>query len=286
MQLTRTYPQTAGELGAIIREVSQEAEAVIVQAGHFLLYFDEKTREVYPCIADEQGSQEDSEGALHNHGHFPLLSWKLGLGLLQQAQPLNKAALVLVNDWQYMPKPASRLDFYARHKELPLSYTSVLSQMPEPIKVLQPERDHVESGTAPFFGEMNLRNRYKKRLARMIKAGALPHDASTELNGEQVSCFLPIDGGSPTEIYCSAKSADCTAEVAELVTQLAERHPNLTFVNIYPSVCREFVAKGTMLAQRLFNARVASVVNVGVLSSQVFTENDLMQGAEVSVNRF
>lgn len=283
MHLERSHPSSIDDLLRLVEEASGCGPSIVAQAGHFLLYFDEQLNQAKPCIADPDFPQQND--TLENYGHFPLLTWSLGLEMLSQSRCFEKEVLLLVNDWQYLPQAVNRSEFYSNNPELPAVFRATLSEHAS-VRLLRPNTIGEESVTGPFFGEMHLRNRYKKRIARMIREQTLPPDVVLDSSGGHLTCSMPLSGGPPAEIYCSGKSADCTAEVAELLLQISASRPQAVFLNIYPIVCRDFVQKGTLLAKRLGVFNLARVINIGFPSSGVFTTESLVTGCEVAVHSF
>lgn len=284
MRIERYNPKSIEEIHHLVERAASGATTVVAQAGHFVLYWDDETQTVRPCIATP--GMPKCGSIVEKNGHFPLLTWKLGLSLLGMTPGETKEALVLVNDWQYLPKDANRKEFYEQNPDLPPSYISHVAIRDGLIHMFRPQLDSSEPVTGAFFGEMNLRNRYKKRIARMIRNKTLPADAILTPVGEHLSCSLTLNGGQLSEIYCTGKSADCTAEVAELLMQVFAVRPRSVFINVYPLVCREFVEKGTLLAARLDYCNISCVVNIGVPSFRVFEEDDLLKQCEVVVLHF
>lgn len=283
MKIDHHHPQSIEELLLLTDVATRAAKSIIVQAGHFLLYYDDNKHLVRACIAEP--TQPQCNEIIENFGHFPLLTWNLGINILKRSQCSMKGVILLVNDWQYLPKSVQRSEYYAQNPELPSGLKTCLMQHDD-IQLLRPEIDTDEAVTGCYFGEMHLRNRYKKRIAKLIREKTLPQDVLVSENGEHLTCAMSLSGGQPTEIYCSGKSADCTAEVAELLLQLSKSRPQSAFINLYPIVCREFVEKGTILAARLGNLNLSTVINAGFPSTRVSTMEDLVEGCELSIYRF
>jgi len=279
MIVRRTYPRSFAELLAGAQEAAGEARSVTIQAGHFLLYYDIVEDRLLPCISSELTSPRH-DLLRREAGAFPTLSWALGLRLLDALGAPAKQVMIVVNDWQYLPKVGvDRHRFYESFKRLPAGYTEELQNYAGRVTLLQPTRG---TGTAPFFGEMNLRNQYRKRVERMLESGGLPAEAIVEHHGDDVVCSLPDAVGRRHEVYCSNKTGDCAAEIAQMLLLARQATACDCFINLHPAVCREFVERGTELGEELLGNGIGNVLNVGLPTSDVRSEADLLSGCEVA----
>lgn len=286
MKLTRHFPQSYDTLRDLTIAAVGNAHSVVFQAGHFLLVYDEHSRAISACIHGAPSNTKHAALA-ENYGRFPILTWKLALRLLGELTVPSKHIMIVVNDWQYLPKEAKRSDFYLQQaSRLPAEYLDALNMHSPRISLLVPPPIKNGVSTAPFFGEMNLRNRYHRRVAKLVASGHLPPTAVVEETEAGVSCSLPDLSGRLQEIYCSGKTGDCTAEIAEMLREANKRTGAPCFVNLYPVVCRDFVELGTTRAVELFRAPLESVLNIGFPSAGVSSEDDLFAGCEASLHRF
>lgn len=285
MKLTHSFPQNYQALRDLTIASVGDAQSVVFQAGHFLLVYDEATRTILPCIHGHP-STETRPMLFESYGHFPLLTWKLALRLLSDLKVPSKNIMIVVNDWQYLPEGTERFDFYRRQAgRLPAEFAEELQAGAPSVSLLEPEIKGSVS-TAPFYGEMNLRNRYTRRVRDLVSSRRLPASAIIHESESGVSCKLPDLSGAHQEIYCSGKTGDCTAEIAEMLREANARTGATCFVNLYPLVCRSFVELGTSRAEELFQVPLRSVLNLGFPSSGVTDEGDLIQECEASLHLF
>jgi len=286
MKLTRHHPKGFEAISDLVQRAAGESKSVVFQAGHFLLVYDQSEESIYPCIYGESQAQGGAYFS-ENYGHFPVMTWRIALRLMQNLKAPSKHIMIVVNDWQYIPKSAGRFDFYKTYGgRLPAVYQEELTKYPERIRVLEPKPIKNGTSTAPFFGEMNLRNRYQRRVEKLIASGDLPASAVLERTPTHTSCSFPSLSGELQEIYCSGKTGDCSGEIAEMLRDAAERTGATTFVNLYPAVCRDFVELGTSHSVALFRANLDKVLNLGFPSSGVNSENQLLENCEASLHEF
>jgi hypothetical protein len=286
MKLTRHFPKNYDSLRDLTVAAVGDAQSVVFQAGHFLLIYDEQEARLYPCIYGEPSTQEIAP-FFDAYGHFPILTWQLALRLIAELGTPKKHLMIAVNDWQYVPKGVNRADFYAKHKVLPQTYTAKLASRSDTLDLLEPEPPVSNAvSTAPFYGEMNLRNRHKNHMAKLIAAGTLPPSAQVQETNGNVVCLLPDLSGTMQEAYCTGKSTDCTGEVAEMVYEAATRTGATAFVSLYPSVCRDFVELGSVRAAEVFKTNVVSILNLGFPSVGINSENCLIEECEASLLHF
>ena len=253
-----------------------------MQAGHFLLYYDSAKDEIVPCLKDEM--REDDDARAREYGQFPFLTWCFGLRALDALPQINKYVMIVINDWQFVPKHVNRSQFYERYWRLPKSYERELDRYEGRIKLLQPDPIKTGISTRPFFGEMNLRNFYRRNVDRLIKHGQLPPNASLRSEGKDVYCDFVDSAGNTREIYCSGYGGDCSAEIAQMLSFARKKTGCQTFINLYPGVCREFIQYGTSLAEDLFQAGFGTVLNVGFPSCNVNSEQDLLSECEATLH--
>jgi hypothetical protein len=282
MIYSRTYPRSLEELFDIVQEATRGAQSVVMQAGHFLLYYDVVEDRLLPCISDELTSPRH-ELLRREAGGFPLLTWQLGLELLDSLQAASRQIMVIVNDWQYLPKEIDRRRFYESFRHLPHSYDRALERYEGRLRLLEPLQS---TGTQPFFGEMNLRNQYRKAVERLISDGNLPDEATLEHGSEEIVCSLPDAVGRTWEIYCSSKTGDCAGEIAQMLSLTAQQTGCDCFINIYPAVCREFIERGTELGNDLFRNGIPNVINIGFPTNGLESRGDLLTSCEVAWHTF
>ncbi len=283
MIVDRQFPRSYSSLIEAIKRETAESEAVVVNAGHFLLYLDEQEGLV-PCIASEMASGRHDEIA-NELGQFPFLSWQLGCQIMTEISAQLTYLLVVVNDWQYVPAGADRQSFFKTFAHLPGSYVESARSV-RGAKLLTPKGPTDFTATRPFFSERTLRNQYGRHFKRLIKQGALPTDVELQRNESGTFCSLIDVLGSTSEVYCAEKVADCANEIAELIDSASRLVNCDCFINLYPAVCKEFVERGSELPTRLFGTKLARIINIAVPATSVFSEDDLISGAEVSVHKF
>ncbi len=278
----RHFPRNVNDLKAVIKDATVGATRIVAQAGHFLLYYDSVEDQVLPCISSELTSPRH-ELLRREVGEFPHLSWRTALEVLGGLPASEKAVMVVVNDWQYLPEGVDRNRFYGRYRRLPEQYQDTLiaqsgglAHLPSPPTF----------ATYPFFGEKLLRNRYHREVKRLMRSGALPADATIESGEDVTVCSLPDVLGRRLEIYCSSTTGDCAAEVSMMIREARDLSGCDTFIDFYPIVCKHFVERGTELADRLFGTGVETVLNIGLQARGVQSEADMLVGAEVCVHRF
>jgi len=286
MRLTRHFPKTLAALRDLTVDSVGNASSVVFQAGHFLLVYDEASGTLSPCLRGAPASATNPV-LFENYGNFPILTWKLALRLLSQVQATTKSLMIVVNDWQYLPKGVKRFDFYRRQEgRLPHEFESEMKLQAPSATLLEPLHKKDTISTAPFYGELTLRNRYASRVNRMISSEKLPESAVVTKGNAGVTCELPDATGALQEIYCSGKTGDCAGEIAEMLREANSRTGATAFVNLYPLVCRGYVELGTSRANELFKVPMKTVLNLGFPSSGIFDEDELIEGCEASLHRF
>lgn len=285
MRLTRSNPKDYESLRSLVHHATRGAQTVVMQAGHFLLYYDKERGNILPCL--EEALTEPSHAQIRmDYSRFPKLTWQLGLRLLASLSAPKKYVMIVVNDWQYLPSTANRADFYSQNKSLPTSYSEELSRYVGRIALFEPRKVTAGVSTAPFFGEMNLRNRYQRHVSKLITAGKLPQKAVLESRNNGVFCSLPDLAGVQREVYCSGKTGDCTGEIAEMLHEASARANATCFVNLYPLVCREFVELGSQFAVELLGATCTTVLNLGFQSTAVDDSIQLIETTEATLHQF
>lgn len=282
MIVSRYHPRTEQNLATLVEEATRGARSVVIQAGHFLLHYDAQLDRLLPCIAEEL-SEPRHDRFRHEAGEFPLLTWALGLELLASIPRVAKHVMTVVNDWQYVPKGIDRKRFYATYRRLPASYREMLDNVGGSVNLLTPP---INASTHPFFGEMNLRNQYKRTVERLIKSGTLPPNSEVRSHGADLVCNLRDWLGREQEVYCSNKTGDCAAEIAQMLRVARTKVGCDCFINFYPAVCQNLVEAGTELGEHLLRNGIPTVLNVGFPSSAVATRDDLLAGCECALHRF
>ena len=284
MTLKRYFPKDYESLRELVQKAAQEAEIVVMQAGHFLLYHDPGSGKILPCV-DEALIEPRHAEIKKDYAQFPILTWQLGLRLLAPLSAPVKQVMIVVNDWQYLSKTCNRADFYSGNKQLPKSYAEELDRYSKTIALFEPKKIKTGTSTAPFFGEMNLRNRYQKHVRKLIAANKLPPGAVLQAKDNDVYCSLPDLAGIQREVYCSGKTGDCAGEIAEMIHEASARARATCFINLYPLVCREFVELGSQLAVDLLGSTCKTVLNIGFQSTAVRDYNQLLQTSEATLHQ-
>ena len=283
MILARHYPDTFDGLIDLIRAQVSPSSSIVVQAGHFLVYYDHTEDQLLPCVASElRGPRQEVISS--DLGYFPLLSWEIGLALLAAIPTHNTHILVLVNDWQYLPKDVNRERFYKCYRELPRPYRDALAKAGQSISLVAPPRVRKGLHTGPFFSEQTLRNRYGKHVKEILARNTLPTDAVVEGSADTLTCSLVDVVGRREEIYCAGKTYHCTHEVAELLYETEQLTGCDVFVNLFPLVCKEYVEAGTELSFSLFHTRIRTVINLGMRASGVRTIDDLLTSCNAVIH--
>jgi hypothetical protein len=286
MTIERHYPKDEASLLRLMATMVEPDDSLVVQAGHFLLINDESTGQIYPCIVGDNRAPEGN--AILNHfGHFPLLTWSLALRVLSKVEASSKHLMVVVNDWQYLKGNSDRSSFYKQNQgHLPECFEREYASHKAEISLFKPPPIKNGVSTTPFFGEMNLRNRYQRHLDKMVRRNELPSRAIIRETESGVACDLPDMGGELREIYCSGKTGDCAAEIAEMLHHASSVTGAKSFINFYPLVCQDFVELGTSRAVELFKSPLRSVLNVGLVSSGPEIQKNLLQGCEATLHHF
>ena len=282
----RYFPTNIAELLNIVSRESccfSEPPVIAIQAGHFLVYYDNTENRLVPGIESELNSPRLAPIS-QEIGRFPFLSWQLGLGLLNAISAGRKQILVLVNDWQYLPSTLNRASFYINYHRLPQAYVDALTVVDSDISLLTPKHYGKSLNTGDFFSEQALRKSYGRRLKQMIKDGTLPDGFEISSDGEHLTCTLHDAIGGNQEVYCTSKSQNCSHEVAELIKQVHDLTNNNIFINLFPHSCTEFVEQGTELGLYLFHPRINLIINIGMPAISINTINDLMTDCSITLH--
>ena len=282
MLKSRHFPETEEEVCNLVHQVAAGSSRIVVQCGHFLLWFDSTEALIVPCIEGLDAGPRAMRVA-DEYGHFPLATWKFGLSLLDSLPPQKKHVLVLVNDWQYMPKEADRFDFYNDHPTLPETYRAWLAEHPSIHLLRRPRKD--DGNTGDYFSEKSLRKAYERHVKDLLDAGRLPKGARMEKD-EGLSCSIEDAVGGRIEIYCSEKRAGCMHEVAQLLSEISELASPDLFINIFPLVCKEYVAAGTELGQTLFQHNIRTIINIGLPATGLQTLPGPFTKTEMTIHEF
>lgn len=286
MKITRHFPKDEPKLLSHIMEALAGADSVVFQAGHFLLVYEEGTGRIAPCILGEPNCTDNLQLA-ENYGRFPLLTWQLALRILDSLPACSKHLMVVVNDWQYLPAGVDRATFYENQGgRLPVLFQHDFDRRMESIVQLQPSPLKRGVSTAPFFGEMNLRNRYQRHVSKLINKRALPDAVVMQKSEHGLACSLRDPSGKLQNIYCSGQTGDCTAEISEMLYYASTTAKAPYFVNLYPLLCRDFIEFGTVRAVELFAAPLRCVINIGFSSAGVSSHDDLFRNCEASIHEF
>jgi hypothetical protein len=288
MKTERHFPKNFAAMQSLVHSAAGPAGCLVFQAGHFLLIHDEETGALLPCIEGQEAGGK-AEAIISHYGCFPVLTFELALRLIRGLPATQAHLMVVVNDWQYVPGHCNREDFYTNwHGRLPEAYREALEVDPigNAVQLLEPEPLREGISTAPFFGEMNLRNRYQRRISKLVATGKLPSTALVEKTEKTTICKMPDPSGAMQEIYCSGKTGDCSGEIAEMLREGRVRTGASVFINLYPAVCRDFVESGTWRAKELFGVDFATVINLGFPSSGIMDCEGMIEGCECTIHRF
>lgn len=204
-------------LKILSKEIDKNKGLIIIQAGHFALIPNNDT--LVPAIFQDAGDKKLKQD-IKSHiymGAFPLNTWRMGVKLASYCQKKNKKSklMILVNDWQWVPK----VNFGAENKLRDIFYKS--SQLPRSYKRELDKNNFFEKNIIPFknkdgkinndlfFSEQKLRNQFGNYYSSQC-----PLDNSCaqeyiplllQLSKEKVkllisfiprTCMLPINSGS------------------------------------------------------------------------------------------
>jgi hypothetical protein len=107
-----------------------------------------------------------------------------------------------------------------------------------------------------LFSEAELRQRFVQRLQLLVEADP-GLERIVEQSGPRI-CTV-VDNQSVELSRCG--TTNCLGEFIELLKQLYDRGVR-SFINIYPTDCREFVDQGTNVARELFGLKGMEIVNI------------------------
>jgi len=204
-------------LKVLSKEIDKNKGLTVIQAGHFALIPDNDA--LIPAIfQDVKNNKLKHDIKSHIYmGSFPLNTWKAGLVLASYCRKNNKKSklVILVNDWQWVPKA----NFGGENKLREIFYQS--SQLPRSYKKELDKNDISEKNIIPFknkngkinnnlfFSEQKLRNQFGNYYSPQC---SLDNSCAQEyiplllqLSKEKVklfisfiprTCMLPINGGS------------------------------------------------------------------------------------------
>jgi hypothetical protein len=229
-------------------------EAVLpvrIQCGHFALNFDETEGRLFPGIYQDVADSE-KRTLIQTHpymGSFPFETWSMGVELAAYAKKTGKqvALVLLVNDWQWVPKAKPgeenqlRKNFYA-HSPLPPSYLQELRKHGLSADVIAPFKYSDETSSHPyFFSETQLRNRF-----------ASQYSATCELNNQ------------------------CAQEYVPLVLQLQKEGTGL-FISFVPKTCLAAVETGTEKCRNDFGVpmKIVNLYANGIFKQDFWEQIDL-----------
>lgn len=246
--LFTNHTETLSELSRIIDDSTLP---IAIQCGHFALNYDEKDHRLFPGIYQDVSDPEKRE-LIRTHPYmadFPLETWRMGIALAAYAKQKGKSVslVVLVNDWQWVPKVESgtenplRKSFYLQ-PELPPSYVAELQNCGLTVDIILPFKYANESSSNPyFFSETQLRSRF-----------ASHYSASCELNNQ------------------------CAQEYVPLVLQLQKEGVGL-FISFVPRTCMNAVEMGTEKCRTDFGVSM-KIVNIyanGIFKDAFWEQTEL-----------
>jgi hypothetical protein len=279
----RFFPQGWSELAEGVRLATRDSRSVAVQAGHFLLHYDEEERRLLPCVSSELVGRRHDE-IRREVSQFPELSWQLALGLVKAMQWPQACVLVIVNDVQYIPSMLDRHAFYEAFPQLPAAYLEMARDFGlEDLPFLTPSGLARLDAQRPYFSERWLRNRYGRAVKKLLKSDHLPAGMAFEDGAAGATCLVDAMGANH-KLYCASEDADCSQEIAQLVGEIHDLARCDTFVNLYPGICREFVERGSELSFSLYPSSVSKIVNIGLPATGVASVDELIEEAEVAIH--
>jgi hypothetical protein len=274
--LQRVFPKSLQEICDIVLAATKNARHVAMHAGHFLVCQTPDEDTLIPCIASEMSHPALAQ-LKKDVGYFPGLTWRFGLDLLSRfPSSTQKQVLILANDWQYVPAGVDRFQFYSEYQQLPQEYNSLLQQYPG-ITLLTPHMVGSNNNTGPFFSEQTLRNQFKPHFSKAL--------AREQKDGATKPAIAGVKLAALKDAYCGKGPTSCAQEVAELLRVVLGKGSTDVFVNIYPLLCRLFVEEGTLLAYGLDAVSSHTVINIGMPSSGIKDEKDLLNSCEIAIFR-
>jgi len=282
----RQLPLSVEALVESVRRECANSKVIVIQAGHFLLHYDEERQRLVPSVETTMISAEHEKVRLEFAG-FPFLTWKLACRLFKALPTVSSYMSVLVNDWQYVPSGLERKNFYAEFSRLPTTYLDEIRAIRDGnVMFLTPNGPADFSTSQPYFSERKLRNQYDRRIEKLIKTNALPEGIELNIGKDGTTCRVSDVMGVKREVYHSSKDADCSNEVAEYIEQVCRLVSCDTIINLYPAICKEFVEPGSELPTRLFRTPISRIINLALPSTGIANERDLLDGAEMAIHRF
>ncbi len=231
--------------------IEDSHQPIAIQCGHFALNYDEKLQRLLPGIFQDISDLE-KRALIQAHpymGHFPLETWKMGVELAVYAKKLNKkcSLILLVNDWQWVPKAESgeenplRSHFYASPK-LPPSYLQELTKSDLTTDCILPFKYADEKLSNPyFFSETKLRKQFANH-----------YSGTCELNNQ------------------------CAQEYVPLVLQLQRDGVGL-LISFVPSTCMNAIEGGTekCLHELRVPIKIANIYANGIFHTDFWEQIEL-----------
>ncbi|MGN9788364.1 LPD16 domain-containing protein [Nonomuraea sp. ZG12] len=234
---------------------------LVIMGGHFMLFEDDATGRLVPGIIEEQRDDIMRRRVAGRVGVFPGYTWRLAADLARAYTDAGAAIrlLLLVNDWQYVPKtdrPASalRAEFFEGFTALPAGYLSALDEAGLSPDVVLPSRKHPLA-----FPETWLKYRFQKAADKFVKQGLLEKrflDAGESGRDTEVA-FLDAEGNYRTLISCGITG--CAGEITEMISEV-HRAGHRSILIFAPGECLVPVQTGVEIALNLYDLRGMRVV--------------------------
>ncbi|MGI5274502.1 LPD16 domain-containing protein [Nonomuraea sp. CA-218870] len=295
-RVTKTHRLVASEQE--LREtISRELAAAdlgepVIMGGHFMLFEDDATGRLVPGVIEEQHDETMRRRVTGRVGIFPRYTWRLSLDLARPYVESGVGArlLLLINDWQYVPRtgrPASELraEFFEGLTELPAAYRDDLAEAGLSADLVLPSRKHPLA-----FPETWLKYRFQKAADKFVKQGLLEkrflgadEPAGPDQPGRDTEvAFLDADGNYRTLISCGVTG--CAGEITEMIAEV-HRAGHRTILIFAPGECLMPVRTGVEIALSLYGLRGMRVVIADPGGSGEMTEDEIY-GNLVSVHTF
>jgi len=235
----------------LTKELNSFKEPVAIQAGHFALI--EKNRELLPTIFQDIKDKE-LKNSVKSHlymGHFPLDTWKMGVGLAKYGLSKKKIMklLILVNDWQWVPKvdfgaDNTLRDSFYKLAKLPLAYQKILKDNNISENIILPlNNKNGKVNNKLFFSESKLRNQFDNYYA--------------------ASCDL---------------ENSCAQEYVPLLLQLSKEGIKL-LISFIPITCKLPINMGSLKAKQSLGVDM-KIINI--FASGIF-KNNFWENIEVDI---
>lgn len=234
---------------------------LVIMGGHFMLFEDEATGRLVPGVIEEQRDDIMRRRVAGRVGVFPGYTWRLAADLARAYTDAGAAIrlLLLVNDWQYVPKtdrPASalRAEFFEAFTALPAGYLSALAEAGLSPDVVLPSRKHPLA-----FPETWLKYRFQKAADKFVKQGLLEKrflDTGESGRDTEVA-FLDAEGNYRTLISCGITG--CAGEITEMISEV-HRAGHRSILIFAPGECLVPVQTGVEIALNLYDLRGMRVV--------------------------